>query len=166
MSEYSTDGSVEPFTRLLRKFIDTVAAASWVASFVASTVIISSGDALGQAASAQAPMMDDGGKAECALRLAEFVKELDKAFDTEHSVFPIQELFKKYFPVSACNIDRVFDIGRESRYFDGADNSQPDTFSVSFDNEPFHPYSKLYVQISFDRKSGNSEPPFVIIRSF
>lgn len=135
-------------------------------SFAAFLIIISSCDAPVHAepiaAPAQSKVIADDKKAECVTSFAEFVGELDKVFDTEHSIAPVQALFEKYFPIEGCGIDQVFDIARKSRYFDEAGKDQR-IFSVSFDNQPYHPYSKLFVQITFDRASGNSEPPFVVI---
>ena len=148
--------------RGLRRFNREVAVALGIAGLIISMTIVSSRNTLAQGASARAPDTDADRKAECALRLTEFVKELDRTFDTEHSIAPVQDLFQKYFPLSGCDIDQISKICRQSRYFAGADK-QMRVFTAAFDNAPYHPYSKLFVQITFDRKSGNSEPPFVVI---
>jgi hypothetical protein len=146
----------------LRRFSCEIVVALGIAGLIISMTIASSHNTLAQGASAQVLDTDADRKAECALRLTGFVKELDAIFDTEHSIAPVQDLFQKYFPLSGCDIDQISKICRQSRYFAGADK-QTRIFTASFDNQPYHPYSKLFVQITFDRKSGNSEPPFVVI---
>jgi hypothetical protein len=152
-------------SRVLRKFVCVAAAAFCITGFVASTVLVSDRDASAQAAPAQAPATDDSRKAECTSRLARFVEELDPVFDTEHSVFPVQDLFKKYFPLSGCDRDQVFEVCWKSRYFAEAASRQT-SFSVAFGNSLSRPDVSLSVQIDFDKNSGNSLPPFVVILSW
>jgi hypothetical protein len=111
-------------SRVLRKFVCVAAAAFCITGFVASTVLVSDRDASAQAAPTQAPATDDSRKAECTSRLVRFVEELDPVFDTEHSVFPVQDLFKKYFPLSGCDMDQVFEVCWKSRYFAEAASRQ------------------------------------------
>ena len=146
----------------LRKLNCEIAVALGIAGLIISMIIASSRNTLAQGASAQVLNTDADRKAECALRLTGFVKELDAIFDTEHSIAPVQDLFQKYFPLSGCDIDQISKICGQSRYFAGAEK-QTRVFTAWFDNQPYHPYSKLFVQITFDRKPGNSEPPFVLI---
>jgi hypothetical protein len=148
--------------RGLRRFNREIASALGIAGLIISMTVACSRNTSAQGAPAQALDTDADRKAECALRLTGFVKELDRIFDTEHSIVPVQDLFQKYFPLSGCDIDQISKISRQSRYFAGADK-QTRSFTAWFDNQPYHPYSKLFVQIAFDRKSGNSEPPFVVI---
>jgi len=145
-------------SRVSHKFAQAVAGAMHIAGFVA--ILIVNGDASSQ----EAPARDDNRKTECALRLMQFVEELDKVFDTHYSVLPVQDLFKKYFPVSGRHFDQVFEACEKSRYCAGAYNYQ-NAFEITFGNSQYRPEIPLYVQINFD-ESGNSLPPFVVIRSW
>jgi hypothetical protein len=106
---------------------------------------------------------DDRSNAECALRVAGFIGELDKLLATEHSVTPIQQLLKKYFPLAGCNADEVLDLCRKSQYFSDV-TIRPDSFIISFDGRRWYEHSGIDVQFGIDRRSGNSELPFVVIR--
>ena len=146
-------------SEVLRKFVCVAAAAFCIAGFVVSTIIVSDRKASAEAVPAQAPATDNTRKSECTLRLAQFVEELDLVLDTANSILPVEDLFKKYFPLSGCDMAQVFEACRKSRYFGGTNG-----FSVAFGSSRLG--IPLYVQIDFDKKTGNSNPPFVIIYSF
>jgi hypothetical protein len=144
---------------VLGRFVGVAAAVFCITGFVASTVIVSDRKAAAQAGIAQAPATDNTRKPECTLRLARFVEELDLVFDTTQSIDPVHVLFKKYFPLSGCDRAQVFEVCRKSRYFAGTNG-----FSVAFGSS--RPEIPLYVQIDFDEKTGNSNPPFAVIYGF
>src|SRR5947209_19012909 len=62
-------------------------------------------------------VMSDKSKRECSVRMTGFVNQLDKVLSTEHSVDPVQRLFREYFPLEGCDPDEVVRLCRQSQYF-------------------------------------------------
>ncbi|MBR1196736.1 hypothetical protein JQ634_03355 [Bradyrhizobium sp. AUGA SZCCT0240] len=112
---------------------------------------------------AEVAMIADSSKAECSVRVGRFVDQLDKVLSTQNSVDPVQKLFKEYFPLEGCDPDEVVKLCRRSQYFSGI-TTDPNSFVISFDSRIRNPHSGIYVQFSLDRRSGNSELPFVKIK--
>ena len=111
----------------------------------------------------EANMITEKSKAECTLRVTGFIEELEKMFVGEHSVYPIQGLFKKYFPLEGCEPDKVLEICRKSKYCKDS-ISPPDIIVLAFDSRPNDPHRGFYVQFGLDPKSGNSQLPFVKVK--
>lgn len=108
-------------------------------------------------------MITEKSKMECSTRLAGFVGKLDELLATQHSVAPIQQLFKEYFPLEGCDPDEVVKVSRKSRYFSDL-TTRPTIYVISFDSRIHDPHSGIDVQFSLDRQSGNSELPFVKVK--
>jgi hypothetical protein len=62
----------------------------------------------------------------CADRLRAFVVEIDEKMENSHSIFPLEETVRKYFPLYGCNIEEAISIAKTSKHFDLADHSYRD----------------------------------------
>jgi hypothetical protein len=98
--------------------------------------------------------------AACSLRLQSFIEELEGVFSWAHSVYPVQHLFEKYFPLEGCDPDAVSELCRKSRYCRDA-SVEPNIMVIEFDSRWDDPYRGLDVQFGLDRRSGDSRLPFV-----
>ena len=54
----------------------------------------------------------------CAAGLNSFVAEIDRLIPATHSVVPLQDNIRRYFPLYGCNIDEAISICGRSEYFD------------------------------------------------
>lgn len=98
--------------------------------------------------------------AACSMRLRGFIEELEGVFSWAHSVYPVQHLFEKYFPLEGCDPDAVVDLCLQSRYCRAA-SVEPNIMVIQFDSRWDDPYRGLDVQFGLDMRSGDSRHPFV-----
>lgn len=100
----------------------------------------------------------------CTERLEKFVGELDQAITDVSSIDVIIGLFKKYFPLEKCDIEKAIKICSKSKYFTGSRDSG--TFITITFNRP-KTYWRLGVDVSFGltKDDGNSRLPFAIVRT-
>jgi hypothetical protein len=98
--------------------------------------------------------------AACSLRLQGFIEELEGVFSWAHSVYPVEHLFEKYFPLEGCDPDAVSELCRKSRYCRAA-SIEPNTMVIAFDSRWDDPYRGLHVTFGLDLRSGDSRLPFV-----
>jgi hypothetical protein len=98
--------------------------------------------------------------AACSMRLRGFIEELEGVFSWAHSVYPVQHLFEKYFPLEGCDPDAVSELCLKSRYCRAA-SIEPNTMVIAFDSRWDDPYRGLHVTFGLDLRSGDSELPFV-----
>ena len=96
--------------------------------------------------------------AACSMRLRGFIEELEGVFSWAHSVYPVQHLFEKYFPLEGCDPDAVSELCLKSRYCRDA------SVEPEFDSRWDDPYRGLDVQFGLDRRSGDSRHPFVKVK--
>jgi hypothetical protein len=108
-------------------------------------------------------MKTENPAATCSARIQSFVEELEAIFPYATSVYPVQALFKKYFPIEGCDPDQVLAICQRSKYCSDQ-SAHPSLLTVVFDSRPNEPHSGLYVQFSVERKSGDTQLPFVKIK--
>lgn len=95
----------------------------------------------------------------CTIRLQQFVHELELLFPHATSVYPIQALFSRYFPLGGCEADEILPICKQSKYC--SDQSVDAKRLIMVFEEA---QRRLYVQSAIDRRSKNTELPFVIVR--
>jgi hypothetical protein len=98
--------------------------------------------------------------AACSMRLQGFIEELEGVFSWAHSVYPVQHLFEKYFPLEGCDPGAVLELCLKSRYCRGA-SVEPNKIVIQFDSRWDDLYRGLDVQFSLDKRSGDSKLPFV-----
>jgi hypothetical protein len=98
--------------------------------------------------------------AACSARLQRFTEELEGVFSWAHSVYPVQQLFEKYFPLEGCDTDAVLELCLKSRYCRD-ESVEPNTMVITFDSRWDNPYRGLHVTFGLDRRSGDSKFPFV-----
>jgi hypothetical protein len=98
--------------------------------------------------------------AACSMRLRGFIEELEGVFSWAHSVYPVQHLFEKYFPLEGCDPGAVSELCLKSRYCRAA-SIEPNTMVIAFDSRWDDPYRGLHVTFGPDLRSGDSELPFV-----
>jgi hypothetical protein len=101
--------------------------------------------------------------AECSMRLQGFIEELEEFLGSAHSVYPVQHLFDKYFPLTGCDPGAVLGLCLKSRYCHDA-SAEPNTMVIEFDSRRNDPHWGLVVQFAIDRRSGDSELPFVKVK--
>jgi hypothetical protein len=101
--------------------------------------------------------------AECSVRLRGFIEELEQALSSARSVLPIENLFKEYFPLTGCDPGAVLELCLKSKYCRDQ-SAEPNTLVISFDSQWNEPHWGLYVAFSIDRRTGDSEFPFVIAK--
>jgi hypothetical protein len=111
----------------------------------------------------EAAMKTESSATDCTARIQSFIEELEALFPHANSVYPIQALFKKYFPIEGCDPDQVLAACQRSKYCSDQ-SARPDSLIVAFDSRPDAPHAGLYVQFSVDRKSGNTRLPFVKVK--
>ena len=102
-------------------------------------------------------------KSKCTDRLQKFVYELEELFPHTRSVYPVQALFKKYFPIEGCDPDQVLAICQRSKYCSDQ-SAHPSILVIAFDSRPNEPHSGLYVQFGVERQSGDTRLPFVKVK--
>jgi hypothetical protein len=101
--------------------------------------------------------------AECSVRLRGFIEELDGMLSWVHSVYPIQSLFEKYFPVTGCDPGAVLELCLKSKYCRDA-SAEPSILVIAFDSQRNKPHWGLYAQFGLDRRSGDSLNTFVKVK--
>jgi hypothetical protein len=101
--------------------------------------------------------------AECTARLQGFIEELEGLLSREHSVYPIQRLFKKYFPLQGCDPRAVLELCLKSKYCRDA-SAHPDIMVIAFDSQWNDPHSGLHVQFGIDKRTGEARLPFVKVK--
>jgi hypothetical protein len=101
--------------------------------------------------------------AACSVRLQRFIEELEGVLSWAHSVYPVQHLFEKYFPLEGCDPDAVSELCLKSSYCRAA-SIEPNTMVIAFDSRWDDPYRGLDVQFGLDRRSGDSRHPFVKVK--
>lgn len=111
----------------------------------------------------EAAMKTDTSASKCSARIQSFVEELEALFPHATSVYPVQALFKKYFPIEGCDPDQVLAICQRSKYCSDQ-SAHPNSLIVAFDSKPDERHSGLYAQFSVDRQSGNTSLPFVKVK--
>jgi hypothetical protein len=97
-------------------------------------------------------------RAECAQRLRAFVAELDQLLPTVHSSDPLNEAIGRYFPLHGCDIEEAFEISRQSKYFDHADNSYPKGAAIFFKHRIPHGWG-FQVSFGLTKPAGDSRLP-------
>lgn len=100
--------------------------------------------------------------ADCAVRLKNFVGALDRVLDENPSSSgPIKALLQTHFPMENCDIDDVFKISRQSKYFFSIDNLK-NHYTVIFNNGGY--FAGLGFQVGFGilKDSGNSSLPYAL----
>jgi hypothetical protein len=101
--------------------------------------------------------------AACSIRLQGFIEELEGVLSWAHSVYPVQRLFEKYFPLEGCDPDAVSELCLKSRYCRAA-SIEPNIMVIEFDSRWDHPRWGLHVQFGLDMRSGDSRHPFVKLK--
>jgi hypothetical protein len=101
--------------------------------------------------------------AACSMHLQGFIEELEGVFSWAHSVYPVLRLFEKYFPLEGCDPGAVSELCLKSRYCRAA-SVEPNFMVIEFDSRWDDPYRGLHVQFSLDKRSGDSELPFVKVK--
>jgi len=101
--------------------------------------------------------------AACSMRLRGFIEELEGVFSWAHSVYPVEHLFEKYFPLEGCDPGAVLELCRKSRYCRDA-SVEPNIMVIEFDSRWDDRYRGLDVQFGLDRRSGDSRHPFVKVK--
>ncbi len=101
--------------------------------------------------------------AQCSVRLQGFIEELEGVLGSAHSVYPVQQLFGEYFPLTGCDPGAVLSLCLKSRYCRDA-SVEPNTMVILFDSQRDDPHWGLVVQFAIDRRSGDSELPFVKVK--
>jgi len=136
-----------------------------VAALNSSVNTVSSEQAERSAArkSADVAVITEKSAAECSARLQGFIEELEGLLSREHSVYPIQRLFEKYFPLEGCDPGAVLGLCLKSKYCRDA-SAHPDIMVIAFDNRPNDPHWGLYVQFGLNRRTGDSQLPFVKVK--
>jgi hypothetical protein len=66
----------------------------------------------------------------CSERLRGFVEDMDEKLVSSSSIDPLQEMVRKYFPLSGCNVEEAISIARTSKYFDHVNRAQKDVVIV------------------------------------
>jgi hypothetical protein len=77
--------------------------------------------------------------AACSMRLQGFIEELEGVLSWAHSVYPVQRLFEKYFPLEGCDPGAVLELCLKSRYCRDA-SVEPNTMVIVFDSRRDDPY--------------------------
>ena len=79
----------------------------------------------------------DQASRECAVKLKDFILELDKLLASNPSyVYPVLDLLKKYFPMEKCNTEEDIRISRNSKFFSHV--SETETYCViAFDSKGY-----------------------------
>ena len=101
--------------------------------------------------------------AACSMRLRGFIEELEGVLSWAHSVYPVQHLFEKYFPLEGCDPGAVSDLCLKSKYCRAA-SIEPNTMVIQFDSRWDDPHWGLDVSFGLDLRSGDSELPFVKVK--
>jgi hypothetical protein len=98
-------------------------------------------------------------ESECALRLTKF-EALDKVLDSNpSSAAPMVALLQTYFPVEKCDIDLVFKICRQSKFFFDISN-HPTYYHFTFNNGGFFDTIGFYVGFALLKSSASSHLPY------
>jgi hypothetical protein len=98
--------------------------------------------------------------AACSVRLQGFIEELEGVFSWAHSVYPVQHLFEKYFPLEGCDPVAVSELCLKSRYCRDV-SVEPNIMVIAFDSRWDDPYRGLHVTFGLDLRSGDSQLSFV-----
>jgi hypothetical protein len=101
---------------------------------------------------------------DCAVRLKEFVTEMDDLLDQNRgTLLPLLDPLKRFFPLHDCDVGRVTQLSRTSKYF-LAVNEQPRLYGFSFSNANARtPGSGFDVSFAVDKATGNTELHFASV---
>jgi hypothetical protein len=102
---------------------------------------------------------------DCAGQLRNFVRGLDQLLDKNPNIYPVLGLLRQYFPVKSCNIPEAVEICRGSKYFDHVSEDRT-YYVIAFSSKPSSLSSRIYVQLSLQKDSGDSQLPFAKVKKW